>query len=115
MAVHATAEGDDRARVERVVVIEPTPNDGVDLLCEVIESPGCVPVKPPRCCPAAHFAQLPRRDSRKEACKCHPPSLVHCFPGSECISAERERDMLVCSPAIAVLAIYDPGLLGMKF
>src|ERR1039457_6175769 len=111
MAVHATAEGDDRARVERVVVIEPTPNDGVDLLCEVIESPGCVPVKPPRCCPAAHFAQLPRRESRKEACKGDSPSLVHCFPGPECRSAERERDMLVRSPASRLLAIYETGLL----
>lgn len=47
MAVDATAEWDNRARIERGVVIEPTPNDGVDLLCEVIESPGRVPVKPP--------------------------------------------------------------------
>src|ERR1700678_4174271 len=103
-----------RAWIKRGVIRKPTPHNWVDLLCEAIEGPGHTPMQQPGRYPAAHLAQLPLRNGREEARESHPPFLVRRQPGPEGVTAERERDLLVVPAAIAVLAIHDPGLIGVK-
>jgi hypothetical protein len=57
MEVDAVAEWGDRVGVERGVVSKPTPQNRVDLLCEVVEGQVHAPMKSPGRCPAALFSE----------------------------------------------------------
>ena len=107
-------EWGNRVWVERGVIRKPTPQHRVDPSCEVIEGQVHAPMKPPGRHPSAHLVQLPRRGGRKEARKGFPPTLIRRLSGPERVAAEHKRDVLVGSPAIAVLAIHDRGLVGVK-
>ena len=47
MEIDAMAEWLNRGRIERGVVSKPTPNHGVDFLCEVIKGEVHLPMEPP--------------------------------------------------------------------
>ncbi len=71
-------------------------------------------MNPPRSDPAHHRRQLARRDRRQEGREAQVLAVVVRLSSSERVAAERERDLFISSAAVAVLALHDPRLVGMK-
>ena len=96
------------------VIVHPSPHHGIDQLCQVFE-PLVVPNRGyPPCADG-----LPDSFGRLGADRRQETDEVLALPVSrpswlECVAQEIERHIFMTLPASGILAVDDPGLLGMK-
>jgi hypothetical protein len=113
VGVDARQEHGQRGAVERAVVLHPSADDRVDHFGEL----GAAQLGAPVQLPPAHGAAEPFQgllaDRREERGEHVPPRTTGCA-GPERVPQEREGRVLPGATPAAVLAVHDPGLVGMQ-
>src|SRR6266516_1008632 len=113
VGVDARQEHGQRGAVERAVVLHPSAHDRVDHLGELGEAQLGAPVQLPPAHGVAEPFQGLVADRREERGEHLPPRTPGCA-GPERVPQEREGRVLVGATPVAVLAVHDPGLVGMQ-
>jgi hypothetical protein len=113
VGVDARQEHGQRGAVERAVVLHPSADDRVDHLGEL----GAAQLGAPVQLPPAHGAAEPFKASLliagRNAANTFPPRTTG-WAGPERVPQEREGRVLPGATPAAVLAVHDPGLVGMQ-
>lgn len=113
VGVDARQEHGQRGAVERAVVLHPSADDRVDHLGELGEAQLGAPVQLPPAHGAAEPFQGLLADRRGERGEHVPPRTTGCA-GPERVPQEREGRVLPGATPAAVLAVHNPGLVGMQ-
>jgi hypothetical protein len=113
VGVDARQEHGQRGAVERAVVLHPSADDRVDHLGELGEAQLGASVQLPPAHGAAEPFQGLLADRREERGEHVPPRTPGCA-GPERVPQEREGRVLPGATPAAVLAVHDPGLVGMQ-